>query len=185
VFAAIARHHAKRALDDSTMIPLEPAVLVLALALATPATAAAELAVAALAGAAPNAPRASSTARASPAVPIADAFRNGDVELSVWVVPGTGDGRSLRIGIKNATRQPLRVAIPAGVTELDVGEPIGTLNVKSATKRTLTIAPGTTAGPVTLAQVGARRAIDGTFSLWVADGKPEFRGEVTTGIVAR
>ena len=100
-------------------------------------------------------------------------------------MPGTGDGRSLRIGIRNATQHPLRVAIPAGVTALDVGEPIGTLNVKSSTKRTLKIAPGATAGPVGLTQVGVRRAIDGTFSLWVADGKPEFRGEVTTGDVAR
>ena len=167
------------------MIPLEAVALVLALVFGTQATVASELAVAAPAGAAANVPRASSTATAGPAVPIADAFRAGDVELSVWVVPGTGDGRSLRIGIRNATRQPLRVAIPAGVTAFDVGEPIGTLNVKSATKRTLKIAPGATAGPISLAQVGARRAIDGTFSLWVADGKPEFRGEVTTGNVAR
>lgn len=149
-----------------------PIAVALALVVAAPAAMAGD--------AAPPAPAAT---KARPAVALADAFRAGAVELSVWVVPGTGDGRSLRVGLRNRTPQPLRVAIPAGATALDVGEPIGTLHVKSSTRRTLSIAPGATAGPVTLAQTGARRATDGTFTLWVADGKPEFRGQVTTGSV--
>lgn len=160
---------------------MRAAAALAACALAVGAPVAAELAAS---PATTTKPAAGKAAAAAP-VPLGDAFARGAVELSVWVVPGTGDGRSLRVGLRNRTPQPLRVAIPAGVTALDVGEPIGTLHVKSSTRRTLSIAPGATAGPVTLAQTGARRATDGTFTLWVADGKPEFRGQVTTGSVAQ
>ena len=156
------------------MTPIK--AIVVALALVAGAAAAADLAAPAGTAAKP------ATRQAAP-VALGDAFARGDVALSVAVVPGTGDGRALRVGVRNATSRPLRVAIPAGATALDVGEPIGTLHLKSATRRTLSIAPGATAGPVNLAQTGARRAIDGTFTVWVAAGKPEFRGQVTTGNV--
>ena len=158
------------------MTRLQATVAALALATCTACVAAADLA-------APAGTAAKPPPRQAAPVALGDAFARGDVVLSVWVVPGTGDGRSLRVGVRNATGQPLRVAIPAGATALDVGEPIGTLNVKSAKRRTLAIAPGATAGPVNLAQTGVRRAVDGTFTLWVADGRREFRGEVTTGVV--
>lgn len=158
---------------------IRAAIVAIAVALTVPVAGAADVA-----SPAPAKVAGSAGAPKAPApVALADAFRNGQVVLSVWVVPGTGDGRALKVGIKNTTKAKLRVAIPAGPTALDVGSPIGTLNVRAASRRVLAIGPGATAGPVNLAQTGAQRAIDGTFTLWVADGKPEFRGEVTTGNV--
>lgn len=116
-------------------------------------------------------------------VPLAQAFRDGKLELSVYVVPGYGDGRKLRVAVKNRTGEAMRVTIPAGATALAVGDPIGTLNLASRARRTLTIGAGKFANPVDLAQTGSPRAIDGTFWLYVEDGKPQFRGTVTTGDV--
>lgn len=117
------------------------------------------------------------------AVTLAEAFRSGTLALAVYVVPGTGDGRTLRIGIRNTGETPLRLVIPAGATALDVGDPIGTLHLRASARKTMTIAPHATARPVDLAQTGTRRAIDGKFRITFEDGKPSFRGEVTTGDV--
>jgi hypothetical protein len=116
-------------------------------------------------------------------VPLAQAFAGGAVELSVHVVPGYGDGRKVRVAVRNRTSAPLRVGIPAGSIALEVGDPLPTLYLYSAAARTLALAPGKVADPVDLAQTGTRRALDGTFRLFVDDGKPQFRGEATLGDV--
>lgn len=156
-----------------------PALAGAVVAWLTAAAPAAQPAVSAPAPAA-QAGKAASTA----AVPLAAAFDAGSVQLHVWVVPGTGDGRTLRIGIRNVTDARLSVRIPKGASVLAVADPIGTLNLKAPKAVTLRIAPGATGGPVDVAQTGAQRAIDGSFTLYVQDGKPEFRGQVTTGTVS-
>ncbi len=117
-------------------------------------------------------------------VPITDAYASGAVEVSVYVVPGYGDGRKLRVALKSRTGAPLRVRIPAGAITLDVGEPIPTLYLNSAAARTLALTPAKYADPLDLEQTGILRALDGTFRLYVDDGKPQFRGQATTGRVA-
>jgi len=120
---------------------------------------------------------------ANATVSLGDAYAKGAVEVSVYVVPGYGDGRKLRVALKNRTSAPMRVAVPSGAIALDVGEPIPTLYLYSARARTLALVPGKFADPLDLAQTGTLRALDGTFWLYVDDGKPQFRGEITTGAV--
>lgn len=121
----------------------------------------------------------------SAAMPLADAYARGAVEVSVYVVPGYGDGRKLRVALKNRTGARLRVVIPAGALALDAGDPIPALYLYAASARTLALVPGRFSDPLDLAQTGTLRALDGTFWLYVDDGKPQFRGEVTTGRVAQ
>ncbi|MFO1415566.1 MAG: hypothetical protein U1F10_17025 [Burkholderiales bacterium] len=116
-------------------------------------------------------------------VKLADAFDRGAVEVSVYVVPGFGDGRRLRVALKNLTADRLRVTIPAGASALEVGDPLPALYLYAGTARTLSLAPGKYADPVDIDQTGTLRALDGTFWLWVKDGKPQFRGQITTGNV--
>lgn len=120
---------------------------------------------------------------AAASVPITDAYASGAVEVSVYVVPGYGDGRKLRLAFRNRTADRLRVTVPKGAVELVVGEPIPALYVYSPTARTLSLPPGRFADPLDLAQTGTLRALDGTFWLYVDGGKPQFRGEITTGNV--
>ena len=120
---------------------------------------------------------------AAAAVPIADAYASGAVEVSVYVVPGYGDGRKLRIAFRNRTANRLRVTVPKGAIELDVREPMPTLYLYSPAARTLSLSPGKFADPLDLVQIGTLRALDGTFWLHVDAGKPQFRGQVTTGNV--
>lgn len=117
-------------------------------------------------------------------VALSDAYARGAVEVSVYVVPGYGDGRKLRVALASRTGTRMRVAIPAGAITLDVGEPLPALYLYSPRARTVTLAPGKFSDPVDLAQTGMLRALDGTFWLYADDGKPQFRGEVTTGKVA-
>lgn len=117
-------------------------------------------------------------------VSIADAYASGAIEVSVHVVPGYGDGRKLRIALRNRTGARMRVNIPAAAIALDVGDPLPALYLYSPHARTLALAPGKFADPLDLTQTGTLRALDGTFILFVDGGKPQFRGEVTTGQVA-
>lgn len=117
-------------------------------------------------------------------VPIADAYASGAIEVSVYVVPGYGDGRKLRVALENRTGTRMRVTIPAGAIMLDVGEPLPALYLYSSSARTLALAPGKFSDPLDLAQTGLLRALDGTFRLFVDGGTPQFRGQVTTGRVA-
>jgi hypothetical protein len=118
-------------------------------------------------------------------VPLADAFRSGRVELAVAVVPGTGDGRTLRIGFRNKTGNALRLAIPAGATTLEVGSPIETLRLSASSARTLDIAAGATSPAADFGQTGTRRPVDGVFTLSVFEGTPLYSGSVTMGTVGR
>ena len=123
--------------------------------------------------------------KAAAPVPLADAFKSGRVELAVSVLPGGGDGRSLSVVFRNKTDSVLRVAIPAGATNLDVGTPLGTLQLVAPAATALEIAPGATSKPVALSQAGARRAIDGAFVVTVFEGTPLFSGSATMGSVGR
>ena len=128
---------------------------------------------------------AAAASKAVAPVPLADAFRSGRVELAVSVLPAGGDGRTLSIGFRNKTDGLLRLAIPAGPTNLDVGSPLGTLQLVAPSATALEIAPGATSRPVLLSQAGARRAIDGAFAVTVFEGTPLFSGSATMGSVAR
>jgi hypothetical protein len=126
-----------------------------------------------------------SSSKAPGPVALADAFRSGRVELAVSVLPAGGDGRTLSIGFRNKTDSVLRLAIPAGPTNLDVGTPLDTLKLVAAVATALEIPPGATSKPVLLSQTGTRRAIDGAFAVTVFEGTPLFSGSATMGSVAR
>jgi len=123
--------------------------------------------------------------KASAPVALAEAFRSGRVELAVSVLPAGGDGHSLSVGFRNKTDTVLRLAIPAGATNLDVGTPLETLKLVAATATALEIAPGATSKPVLLSQTGSRRAIEGAFAVTVFEGTPLFSGSATMGSVGR
>ena len=125
------------------------------------------------------------SARATGPVPLADAFKSGRVELAVSVLPAGGDGRSVSVGFRNKTDGVLRLAIPAGPTNLKVGSPLETLQLVASSATALEIAPGATSKPVLLSQTGARRAIDGAFAVTVFEGTPLFSGSATMGSVGR
>jgi hypothetical protein len=116
---------------------------------------------------------------------LADAFKNGQVELAVSIVPTSGDGKNLRLTIKNRRQSPLLLTIPAGPTTLDVGVPLDKLRLVAAAAKSLEIAPGATSPPVEMTQTGARRAVRGSFVLSVYEGTPLYSGDVTVDTVKR
>ena len=67
--------------------------------------------------------------------------------------PAATAGR-LSIGFRNKTDSVLRLAIPAGATNLDVGSPLETLKLVAPVATALEIAPGATSKPVLLSQTG-------------------------------
>jgi hypothetical protein len=113
---------------------------------------------------------------------LADAFRKGQVELAVTVVPGDA-GKNLRITFKNKGATPLRLTVPAGPTTLEVGTPLGQLRLQAAAAKSLDIAPGTTSPAVEIAQTGTQRAVAGSFVLSVYEGTPLYSGSVTMDTV--
>ncbi len=123
--------------------------------------------------------------KAAVPVALADAFRSGRVELAVSVLPAGGDGRTLSIGFRNKTDSVLRLAIPAGATNLDVGSPLETLKLVAPVATALEIAPGASSKPLPFSQAGTRRAIDGAFVVTVFEGTPLFSGSATMGSVGR
>src|SRR5439155_8871994 len=114
---------------------------------------------------------------------LADAFKQGKVELSVSIAPGSSDGRNLRITFRNKGDAPLRLTIPAGATTLDVGTPLDKLRLEAAAAKSLEIVPGATSPVVELMQTGARRAVQGSFVLSVYEGTPLYSGSVTVDTV--
>jgi hypothetical protein len=126
---------------------------------------------------------AASTETAKPAPPgpltLADAFKKEQVELSVEVLDEPSDGSRLRIVFKNKGEAPLKLVIPSGATALDVGTPIDTLNLESASEKTLELAPGKTSPPIDLTQTGDYRPVKGKFVVSVYEGTPLFSGSVT------
>jgi hypothetical protein len=121
--------------------------------------------------------------RAGP-VTLSDAFRNGQVELVVDVVPGQG-GRMLRIKFRNKGEAALRLAVPAGATTLEAGTPLDHLHLGAGAAKVIEIAPGAVSPAVEFTQTGARRAVDGSFVLSVYEGTPLFSGSVTMDTVKR
>jgi hypothetical protein len=132
--------------------------------------------------AATTAPAAKAPAASTGPVPLADAYAKGKVELAVTVVDGD-DGRNVRVGFRNKTDAPLRLAIPAGGTVLDVGIPVDKLRLTAAAAKTLELAPAATSTPVEFTQTGQRRPIAGKFAISTYEGTPLFSGSVTMGTV--
>ena len=124
---------------------------------------------------------ANSNSRIAPAGPVtlADAFRQGLVELAVTVVPGAGDGKSLRVTFRNTVDAGFTLAISAGPTMLDVGTPVDKLRLHAAKAKMLYLPPLATSRAVDLAQTGTRRAVQGAFVVSVHEGTPRLSGDVT------
>jgi hypothetical protein len=132
-----------------------------------------------------NAAKAPDKRAAGGPVLLADAFKNGRVELAVSIVPGAGDGKNLRIIFKNKGESPLRLTIPAGPTTLDVGLPLDKLRLEASAAKSIDIASGATSPAVEMTQTGARRAIQGSFVLSVYEGTPLYSGSATVDTVKR
>ena len=129
-----------------------------------------------------GAPAAKAAAAPAGPVPLADAYARGKVALDVTVVAGD-DGRNVRVAFRNKTDAPLRLAIPAGGTVLDVGIPVDKLRLTAAAAKTLELAPAATSTPVEFTQTGQRRPIAGKFVISTYEGTPLFSGSVTMGTV--
>jgi hypothetical protein len=116
-------------------------------------------------------------------VPLAEAFRRGQVELAVTIAPDASHGKNLRITFRNKGERALRLSIPAGSTTLDVGTPLDKLRLETAAAKILEIAPGATSPAVEMTQTGTRRAVQGSFVLSVYEGTPLYSGSVTVDTV--
>lgn len=130
--------------------------------------------------AAASSARARQTVAGAP-VRLADAYADARVELAVEVLSEPGDGSRLEVRFKNKSGDALRLAIPSGPTELEIGGPVETLRVESASTWLFDLEPGETSAPVELSQTGASRAASGKFVASISDGKPLFSGDVTMG----
>jgi len=116
---------------------------------------------------------------------LGDAFRKGQVELTVTIAPDASNGKNLRITFRNKGERPLRLTIPAGPTTLDVGTPLDKLRLEAAAAKSLEIAPGATSPAVEMTQTGSRRAVQGSFVLSVYEGTPLYSGSVTVDTVKK
>jgi hypothetical protein len=121
----------------------------------------------------------------APAGPVllADAFRKGQVELAVSIIPGPDNGKNVRVTFKNKGTSPLRLTIPAGPTTLDVGIPLDKLRLVAPAAKVIDIAAGATSPAIELTQTGARRAVQGSFVLSVYEGTPLYSGSATVDTV--
>jgi hypothetical protein len=120
---------------------------------------------------------------AGPPAKLADAFRDGQIELAVEVLSGSQDGSRLEVRFKNTTEEAIRLTIPAGTTALDVGQPVQTLGLESASTWLFDIEPGETSPAIELSQSGARRAVKGQFVVSNSGGKPLLSGNVIVDAV--
>lgn len=121
------------------------------------------------------APRAQRSA-AGPPVRLADAYEEGQVELSVEVAPGSA-GSGLRVVFKNTSDEAIRLAIPSGATTLTAAPPVETLRLESASTWVFDLEPGESSDPVELSQTGSRRVARGKFVISLSRGKPVFSGD--------
>lgn len=113
---------------------------------------------------------------------LSDAYAKGKVELAVSVAE-PDDGRNLRVTFRNKTDAPLKLAIPAGATVLDVGIPVDKLRLQAAAAKTVDLAPAATSAAQDFTQTGQRRPIKGAFAISTYEGTPLFSGSVTMGSV--
>jgi hypothetical protein len=120
---------------------------------------------------------------AGPPVKLGDAYRDGQIELAVEVLSGSGDGSRLEVRFKNKTDEPLRLTIPVGSTALEVGQPLETLSLESASTWLFDIEPGETSPGIELSQSGVRRAVAGKFVASTSGGKPLLSGDVKVDVV--
>ncbi len=117
---------------------------------------------------------------AGPPVKLADAYRDGQAEVSVEVLAGSGNGSRLAVQFKNKSDLAIRLTIPAGPAALEVGGPVETLRFDSPSTWLFDLEPGETSPVVELLQTGARRTISGKFVSSMEGGKPAFSGDATT-----
>jgi hypothetical protein len=117
------------------------------------------------------------TRRAAAATPVklAEAYGDGQVEILADAAGSTG----LKATFKNISQESIRLAIPSGPTSLEVGAPVGTLRLESASTWLFDLAPGETSEAVELGQNGPSRVISGKFSAHLSGGKPVFTGNAS------
>ena len=118
-----------------------------------------------------------------PPVKLADAYRDGQAEVSVEVLAGSGNGSRLAVQFKNKSDLAIRLTIPAGPAALEVGGPVETLHLDSPSTWLFDLEPGETSPLVELSQTGARRAVSGKFASSMKGGKPVFSGDASVDAV--
>jgi hypothetical protein len=118
------------------------------------------------------APRSARRASASPPVKLAEAYADGQVEIRVE----TADGR-LNAVFYNRSGEAIRLTIPSGPTALEIGAPVGTLRLDSASTWLFDLAPGETSEAVELGQGGSPRVLRGRFTAHRSGGKAVFAGD--------
>jgi hypothetical protein len=114
-----------------------------------------------------------------------EAYRQGRIGLEVRVDPASKQGARLFVGAVNKGDAPLHLAVPAESMSFDAGMPLETLNFRPRKARTLDIKPGETSPEFEADQEGARRALEGKFTLVIYEGEPLFAGSVTAGTAGR
>ena len=124
------------------------------------------------AGAAPP-NRARRGAESATPVKLAEAYGQGQVEI---LAEASGSG-GLKASFKNISQEWIRLTIPSGPTPLEVGAPVGTLRIESASTWLFDLAPGEISETVELGQSGAPRVARGKFAAHLSDGKPVFSGD--------
>jgi hypothetical protein len=117
---------------------------------------------------------------AAPPMPLMEAFEAGKIRLFVEVVEGTG-GRSLEITARNQSDEPLDVVVPEGPATIEVGFPIGDLDLVVDEEHRFALAPGDSAPPFTAGQPGDRGAVGGSFQLTVHEGSTSYQGSIDVG----
>ena len=125
-------------------------------------------------GSAPPA-RTRRAAAAAPPVKLAEAYGEGQVEILADAAGSSG----LKAAFKNISQESIRLTIPSGLTALEVGAPVGTLRLESASTWLFDLSPGETSETLELGQSGASRVISGRFSAHLSGGKPVFTGDAS------
>lgn len=126
-------------------------------------------------GTGPAPPPRTPRAAASTPVKLAEAYGDGQVEIQADAAGSSG----LKATFKNISLETIRLTIPSGPTALEVGAPVGTLRLESASTWLFDLGPGETSETVELGQSGAPRVISGKFSAHLSGGKPVFSGNAT------
>jgi hypothetical protein len=123
-------------------------------------------------GTGPAPPPRTRRAAATTPVKLAEAYGDGQVEIQADAAGSNG----LKAAFKNISQESIRLTIPSGPTALEVGAPVGTLRLESASTWLFDLGPGETSETVELGQSGAPRVASGRFSAHRRDGKPVFTG---------
>ncbi len=115
-------------------------------------------------------------AAASAPASFGDLYRAGKLSILVEIVPKSS---TVRLTLTNKSDAKLKVVIPKGNTTLEVGTPVGSLDLVAPAEWTLMIAAAGGAAPrFDLTQKGTYRPTKGAFTASVYEGQPLFSGSV-------